>query len=216
LRERERTGAGQHLDVSQIEVGVYALCESIVRFSANGEIVSRRGNRDTGCAPHGIYPCAGEDRWIAVAVRDDAAWGSFARALGDPAWMRDPALATAEGRVAGEDALDERVAAETRAHDARALMDALQAAGVEAGVVQDFRDLLDDPQLAHRGHFQSILHARLGMLSFERSGLRLSDCPGGFRTPGPDLGQHTREVLGGELGLDPAEIDRLVASGVAA
>jgi crotonobetainyl-CoA:carnitine CoA-transferase CaiB-like acyl-CoA transferase len=136
--------------------------------------------------------------------------------LGAPSWARDPALASAAGRLAARDALDARIADWTRPQDALALAERLQAAGVEAGPVQDLDAVLADPQLAFRGHFVPIRHGHLGELLFERSGFRLSHSPGGFSRPGPDLGEHNHAVLGGILGLSQAEIEDLVAREVVA
>lgn len=214
LLERRRTGRGRVIDVSQIEAGVYSLSELVVRWSANGEGETRRGNACERAVPHGVYPCRGEDRWIAIAVRDDDGWRALRHALGDPAWARDAALDQAAGRRAAREALDERLAAWTRSQDARELAERLQAEGVEAGPVQDLEALLDDPQLAHRRHFVPLEHAPLGRLLFERAGFRLAESPGGFERPGPNLGQHNREVLGGILGLTDAEIEALAESQV--
>ncbi|HKJ23325.1 MAG TPA: CoA transferase, partial [Myxococcota bacterium] len=216
LLERRRTGKGRHIDLSQIESAVYSLSEMIVRQSANGEGEVRRGNRNERAAPHGAYPCRGDDRWIAIAVEDDEAWHALVGALGDPDWARDPKLASAEGRLAAEAEIDRRLAAFTSEHDAFTLAESLQAARVPAGPVATFADLLDDPQLAHRGHFVPLRHVHLGELPFERSGFRLSASPGGFERPGPNLGQHNREVLGGVLGLSDEQIDDLAARDVVA
>ena len=216
LFERRRTGKGRHVDLSQIESGVYSLSEMVVRHSANGEAEVRRGNRSERDAPHGAFPCRGEDQWIAISVRDDACWRALVGAMGEPGWAADPALATAAGRLAAEADLDARLADWTRPQEALALAERLQAAGVEAGPVQDFDALLEDPQLAHRGHFVPIRHAHLGELRFERSGYRLTESPGGFRRPGPNLGEHSRTVLGGILGLSDAEIEDLVAREIVA
>jgi crotonobetainyl-CoA:carnitine CoA-transferase CaiB-like acyl-CoA transferase len=216
LLERERTGRGRRLDVSQIEAGVYSLSEMIVRCSATGEVVGRRGNHDEHAAPHAVYPCRGKDRWIAIAVHDDAAWGALRRAMGDPEWGRAPELGTAAGRLAQQEALDRHLAAWTRDQDAFALAAALQAAGVEAGPVQDFQDLFRDPQLAARGHFVEREHPVLGALQLERSGFRLSEAAGGFARPGPLLGEHSERILREDLGMRPDEIERLVEAEVIA
>ncbi len=86
----------------------------------------------------------------------------------------------------------------------------LQEAGVEAGVVQTAADLIVDPQLSHRGHFETLRHVHLGELAFERSGFRLSYSTAGYRSAGPNLGEHTEEVLREILGLDADEITRLL------
>lgn len=213
LLERRRTGQGQWIDVSQIETGVYSLSEMVVRYSASGEIVTRRGNRSEHAAPHQIYPCRGEDRWIAIAVHDDEDWRRLVDAMGAPAWAAHPRHATAAGRLANEAALDAALASWTRDQEPYALMERLQAAGVEAGVVQDNRDLLDDPQLAARGHFVRRPHAELGELWLEQSGFRLSEAPAQIERPGPMLGEHTEVVLRELLGMAPAEIEALQAAG---
>jgi benzylsuccinate CoA-transferase BbsF subunit len=216
LHERAETGRGRHIDVSQIETGVYALSEWIVRASANGERLARAGNRQAGAAPHGVYPCAGDDAWIAITVFDDEAWHALCAAMGDPAWALDPRFTTALGREANQGEIDRALAEWTRTRGAYDLFAALQEAGVPCGPVQDFSALLRDPQLAHRRHFVSLDHAVLGPLAYERSGFRLSESPGGFDDSGPLLGEDDDVVLGEILGLDAAEIERLVALGVIA
>jgi benzylsuccinate CoA-transferase BbsF subunit len=92
LWRRRRTGRGCTIDVAQIETGVYSLSEMMVRWSANAESVTRDGNRSQSDAPHGAYRCRGEDRWVAIAVRDDVAWEALVACLGRPAWAVEPAL----------------------------------------------------------------------------------------------------------------------------
>ncbi len=219
LRHRRITGEGQCLDVSQIETGVYGLSEMIVRYSGCGESMSRMGNRSEYAAPHGMYPClpdAGVERFIAIAVFDDRAWHKLIEVMGAPAWAREAKYATTAGRLEEVDALEADLAAWTRTQEAEALMHRLQAAGVEAGVARDFEQLVADPQLAARGHFVELPHEPLGPLYFERAGFRISGSPGGFDRPGPHLGEHTRAVLGADLGLSDSEIDALIADEVLA
>jgi len=204
LLHRRRTGEGSTIDLSQIEAGVYSLSELVVRYSANGESVVRAGNRDERMVPHGVFPAAGEDRWIAIAVPGDAAWEALCTEMGVVPF----------DRFADPEATEGRVADWTAAHDPHALAERLQAAGVPAGPAQSFQDLLDDPQLAHRGHWVPLRHGNLGEMPFERCGFRLSEAPGELRTPGPDLGEHNRAVLGDVLGLADDEIQRLQQEGV--
>jgi crotonobetainyl-CoA:carnitine CoA-transferase CaiB-like acyl-CoA transferase len=214
LLERERTGAGQYIDLAQIEAAVYSQSELVARYSANGEIVGRDGNRDAHSAPHGVYPARGDDRWIAIAVRDDTAWLALRAAMAEPAWACESRFDSAAGRLAASDELDAKLGEWTREFDAHELMDRLQRAGVEAGAVQTPADLIADPQLAHRGHFESLEHVHLGNLLFERCGFRLSASPAGYTRPGPNLGEHTAEVLRDVLGLDADHIEWLVADEV--
>jgi crotonobetainyl-CoA:carnitine CoA-transferase CaiB-like acyl-CoA transferase len=216
LLERRRTGRGTHLDVSQIEAGVYALSEAVVQCSATGTSPCRAGNHDGRAAPHGVYPCRGDDRWIAISVRDDVAWRALISVLGDPPWAHEPALNHLAGRLARQEELDRQLAAWTSTREAESLVNELQAAGVEAGLVQNFQDLLADPQLAHRQHFVRIAHPRLGELLFERAGFRLSESPGALTTPGPDLGADTISVLTEILGLSQETAAQLISEGIAA
>ncbi len=219
--ERERTGVGQCLDVSQIETGVYCLSEAIARHSATGEVPARMGNASEVAVPHGVFAAraeadTGRERWIAIAVRDDAAWAALVEAMGRPDWAALAAYAWLEGRLGARDEIEQGVEAWTRTQDLDGMVERLQALGIEAGPVQDFDDLVRDPQLAHRGHFVELEHAALGPLAFERRGYRLSETPGGPRTAGPLLGEHTRHILSKVLGLPDDEIDRLHAAGVTA
>ena len=112
--------------------------------------------------------------------------------------------------------MDVRIGEWTRTLDATVLMHRLQGAGVAAGVVQTFPDLLQDPQLAHRDHWVRLVHSNLGPLDFERSGFRFSGGSGRFDRPGPNLGEHNRAVFTGILGLTESELEELVAQGVIA
>ena len=215
LWRRRRTGEGESIDCAQIETAVYSLSEIVARWSGNGEIQGRIGNHSEHSAPHSVYPARGEDRWIAIACPADADWQRLVAALGAPDWARDARFGSAAGRLAHQAEIDVRIADATRGCDALELATRLQAADVQAAPVQDPRDVLADPQLAHRGHFVRLRHVHLGELVFERSGMRFSGGSGALRTPGPNLGEHTREILRGLLGRSDAEIDALVAARVA-
>jgi benzylsuccinate CoA-transferase BbsF subunit len=214
LLHRERTGEGQYLDVSQIETAVYSLSEMVVRYSANGDVVDRDGNTSDCAAPHAVFPCRGEDRWIAIAVGSDAEWKLLSAEIGDSGLADPGRFGTTEQRLAQRDEIERRIAEWTRGFDAHELMARLQAAGIEAGVVQTFDDLLADPQLAARGHFETLRHEPLGELRFEHCGIRLAGSPARLATPGPNLGQHTEEILREQLGLDADEIASLSERGV--
>ena len=214
LLYRKRTGEGQYIDVSQVEAGVYSLSEMIVRCSAGGDVMERRGNRDDAAAPHAVVPCKGEDRWIAIAVHTVPEWHRFFSILDDAQMGNDPRFSTSSARFANQAALEARIARSTKFRDAFELMATLQEAGIEAGVVQRADDLNRDPQLQQRGHFQKLRHVHLGELRFEHYGIRFTESPRQIRTPGPNLGEHTQEILRDELGLREPEIAELVDSGI--
>ena len=216
LWRRRCTGEGEYIDVSQIETAVYSLAELVLRYSANGEVVMRRGNRDEQAAPHGVYPCAADDRWIAIAIRSNDDWRKLCAEMGDPAWAQEERFATLEGRLEHMDELDADLGRWTAAFEPHDLMQRLQSSGIEAGAVQSFPDLIEDPQLAHREHWVSLRHSNLGEMLFERSGFRFSSGSGKLERPGPNLGEHNSDVLGGILGLSSAEIQQLIDAEIVA
>ena len=215
LRHRRRTGQGQLIDVAQTEPTICLLGPAVLEVTANGHNPQRRGNQHRPYAPHGVYPCAGEDRWIAIAVPDDSAWRALAQVLGEPAWMSDAAFATRDARWAHRAQTDARLGSETARFDAPTLMTALQSAGVMAGAVHDARDVLEaDAQLRHREHWQRLHHPVMGDSVYGASPFHLQRTPGGPQSPAPLLGEHTEEVLCGLLGLPSEEVERLRAAGV--
>jgi crotonobetainyl-CoA:carnitine CoA-transferase CaiB-like acyl-CoA transferase len=208
LLARRRTGRGIHLDVAQVECALYALSPWLHWCTGGGGDWDRAGNRHPVAVPHGVYRCAGDDRWVAVAVWDDDAWARL-RALVAAPGAGGPVDRFAD--VAGAEALLEQWTSSRTPDDAaRALRDA----GVEAVPVGDYVDLLGDATLAARGHFVRLDHDLLGPTVTERSGFRLPDDGGGFARPTPTLGHDNLEVFTGMLGLGPDEVRRLDEAGV--
>jgi benzylsuccinate CoA-transferase BbsF subunit len=215
IDHRRRTGEGQHLDVSQFEASLHFLAPALLDHELAGTVASRAGNRSDHAAPHGAYPCAGDDRWIALSVRDDAGWRALAGVLRRPEWLEDGRFATHATRVAAADALDALIADATCLEDARELMDRLQAAGVAAGVVQSALDLHADPVLAGWEFFQWLEHPERPPAPYEGHALRLDATPGRLRRAAPALGEHTALVLREVLGYGEDEIRRLIETKIA-
>ena len=151
LDHRRRTGQGQYIDASQLEMSLHFLAPQTIDFRVSGRTVSRDGNRSTTAAPQGAYPCQGEDQWCAIAVENDGQWQALRRVIGEPDWAQDSRFQTNEGRLAHQDEIDRNLAQWTISRPPQEVMDLLQSEGVPAGVVQRSSDLLQDPQLAHRG-----------------------------------------------------------------
>jgi len=217
LLHRRRTGEGQHIDLSQVEAGIVCLTESILTYTANGEVLERMGNRSRHAAPHGVFRCAdagGRDRWVAVAVHDDEDWQRLVDVLGRPAWAVEPALATTAGRQERAAELEARLEEWTRTQTAADAAVRLQTAGVDAAPVEDFGDLHDDPQLAHRRHFRTVEHDVLGAHPAETHAIRFSAMEPRLDAPAPCLGAHTEYVLRELLGMGAEELERLRAAGV--
>jgi crotonobetainyl-CoA:carnitine CoA-transferase CaiB-like acyl-CoA transferase len=218
---RRRTGAGTEIDLSSQEVAVNLLGPVVLDVGVNGHS-SRRPDYPTGnrleypqAAPHGVYPCAGEDRWVAIAVFDDQEWDRFVDAIGRPAWATQAQFSTRSGRFTCQDQLDQHVAEWTCDKDPHEAMATLQSHGVRAGAVQNGEDLNEiDPQLAHRGTFFVMDHPVIGVATFEDFPARINrQRPDHWRSA-PRLGEDNDYVFGEILGLDEDEIAKLAADGV--
>ncbi|MBI4197790.1 MAG: CoA transferase [Chloroflexi bacterium] len=214
LDYRQRTGKGQHLDMSQLEASVQFIAPAILDYTANGHIMTRDGNRSPSLAPHNVYPCKGDDRWCAIVVQTDQEWETLCRAMGNPAWCSEERFSTALARKAHEGELDQRITEWTAGYEARDLMGRLQEAGVPAGEVERPEDLFSDPQLAHREHFVYKERQELGRHAFDSTEFRLSESPAQYKTPAPLLGEHTKHVLKAILELSDQEIAALAMEGV--
>ncbi|MDH4146002.1 MAG: CoA transferase, partial [Acidimicrobiia bacterium] len=166
LRERERTGEGQLIEFAQSENMMQHIGEYLLDAARSGERHGREGNRHPERAPQGCYPCRGEDRWAVVSVEDDAQWRALAEAMGAPDWARDPRFATAAGRRAAHDEIDERLAAWTSGLDDTEVFHRCQAAGVPAAPVLTEDRCLADPHLRARGFFRPNGHDELGTWEF--------------------------------------------------
>ena len=165
-------------------------------------------------APHGVYPAAGDDRWVAVAVADDEQWQTLCAVMGLSALGEDDRFATTAARLANHGELDDIVAGWTKTQSPEETEGALQARGVPAHVVQNGKELYADPQLAHRGHFVEVPHEIHGTTTVEGSRFKLSRTPARIEQPGPTFGQHNQYVLETILGYSPERIAELAAAGV--
>jgi crotonobetainyl-CoA:carnitine CoA-transferase CaiB-like acyl-CoA transferase len=215
IDHQRRTGEGQYLDVSQFEASLHFLAPALLQHALDGTVARRDGNASDHAAPHGAYPCAGDDRWIALGVRGDAEWRAFCRVMDRVEWETDARFATHAARVAAREALDALVAATTAAWDVHELTARLQAAGVAAGPVASALDLHADPVLAGWGFFEWLEHPDRPPAPYEGHALRLAETPGRLRTAAPALGEHTALVFRELLGMPDAEIARLVDAKIA-
>jgi len=212
LDHRRRTGNGLYLDLSQLETAIHYLAVPFLDYFANGRIAERRGNCSASAAPHNAYRCRGEDRWCAIAVETEEEWRAFCRILESPAWTRDPRLATLEGRRDNEDELDRLVEEWTSQRTAEQVVAVCQEAGVAAGIVATAEDVVNDPRLAHRGHFHQLVHPELGEFGFDGQPFTLSQTPAEI-TRSPCIGEHTEYVLKELLGLSEEDYVALLLDG---
>ncbi len=202
VHHRDRTGEGQHVDLATVPAGVAMLPAEVLDWTVNGRPAAPHGNRsDFGeFAPHGIYPCRGEDRWIALACRDDREVALLAKVLDAQALTADR-FATLGERLAAADELDEIIAAVTATRDAAALAEDLIEAGVPASVVKSPAERIEaDPDLARMGLFPTVTHPDIGPVRVEGVPITFSATPWAIERSAPKLGQHNEEILGGLLG----------------
>lgn len=209
LRHRAATGRGMKIDLAQVESTINCMALPFLQYAASGVEPRRTGNRSPHHAPHNVFRCAGTDRWCAVAVLTDAQWRALCAVTGRDDLAADPALATAEGRLAEVDRVEEAVGLWTAERDATAVMLALQERGVPAGVVADARYLMEeDRQLAHRGYWQTVDHPEIGPSRFTSPPFLLDRERVALKRP-PLIGEHTDEVLTRLLGYTPERIRAL-------
>ncbi len=217
LMNRLNTGIGQFIDVSQTQTAAVTIPEILLDYAANGRTAERIGNADPVMAPHGCYPCRGDDRWIAIAIGGDSEWQGLCRILGRLEWAEDPRLSGTLGRWQYREEIDRLLESETAKWDAHELMTALQAEGVPAGAVLDSKDLLFNPHLMDRKFYEVVRHhpsTEMPPLPYAGRPWKLSGTPAVSPRAAPIMGEHNEFVFGELLGLSVEQIADLEEKGV--
>ena len=213
LADREQTGEGKLLECTMVEGALNAAAEIAIEWSAYGVELERAGNRGPEGAPQNIYACRGDEQWLAIAVTNDEQWHALREELGDPDWTRNGELASAAGRRAKHDLLDEQLASWAAGQDANEAAERLVARGIPAAALLDQRRASFHPQMAARGFFEELDHPVVGVHPIAGPPFRYATVDRWQRAPTPTMGQHNREVLA-EIGLSDSQIDRLEAEEV--
>ena len=206
--------AGQVIDVAMWEAMICTAFEGWMNHALGGGPYSPMGNRNPEAAPCNVYPCRGEDAWIAVSAGSAEEWESLCGAIGRPELASDPRFASPPARKANEDELDRIVSDWCGRRDRWAAAEVLQAAGVPAFPSASSADLRTDPHLAARGAFHEFEHPEVGVRAHFRVPWRWSRQANGTGRRAPCLGEHTGEVLREVLGLTEAEIAGLHEEGI--
>ncbi|MBV8362925.1 MAG: CoA transferase, partial [Deltaproteobacteria bacterium] len=199
LEYRRRTGCGQYIELSQAEASMHFLGPALLDFIANDYVQTPQGNRDRDFAPHGVYPCGGEDSWIAIACTTDERWhalcelidGSDQPGAGADAPATDARFANLTERLNNQEVLDKVVGNWTRSFEARELESILQSRGIAASKAASSEDMSCDPQLTWRKHFVEVDDQKLGRAVIERFSYILSRTPGRIARSAPALGSDT-------------------------
>jgi len=211
LEHRRRTGRGQLIDLAQTEAAAFLLGEAYLEGPCTGLPAAPDGNRVPYACPHGVFPCRGNDRWVAIAVIGDDEWRTLCAEAG---WAPEPAWATLAGRLAACEVIEHRLATWTRSQTMEEVAARLQAIGISAMPVLDGDDLRADAHLAARGAIVTVQHPEVGAERHIANPIRLSRTPVAHAPAAPLLGADTEAVLRDWLGLDATTVRTLVDTGI--
>jgi crotonobetainyl-CoA:carnitine CoA-transferase CaiB-like acyl-CoA transferase len=216
LEYRDKTGAGQYLDLSEHEAMCSLLGPVFLDISAHQKNAVPQGNHTDHipAAPYGCYRCSGTDSWCTIAVFNETEWEALCTAMGNPQWTRDEKFASLEKRKDHAEKLDRLVAQWTRTHEAEEVMYRLQGAGVPAGKVQNAEDVAQDPHLKARGYFVTLEHPIRGNTISDTTPIRFRHTAPPEWTAAPLLGQDNRYVYRELLGLPESEISSYLERGI--
>jgi crotonobetainyl-CoA:carnitine CoA-transferase CaiB-like acyl-CoA transferase len=202
LERRRRTGAGCLIDLSQYEAGLQFMAPALLEHGAQGTVPTRDGNHDPVARPHGVYRCAGEDRWVALSIWTEDEWARFRSIVGHFEWSRD------------DPGLDGCIEEWTSTRSQTEIVDALREERLRAAPVATIAELADDAQLRHRSFWRTTRHPLLREVVAMAPPFLLSDTPAVLERAGPTLGEHNDEVWRALGGIDEAEYRALAAEGV--
>jgi crotonobetainyl-CoA:carnitine CoA-transferase CaiB-like acyl-CoA transferase len=212
LHHRDRTGEGQYIDMSIAEMVTGMLPEAMLDFFLNGHEQGPIGNRDADIAPHGAFPAAGEDQWVAIVTVSDAEFAGLCEVLNAPALAADARFQTMAARLQNVDALEPELSELTRKFDRDDLVTKLRERGIATGPMYNTAEIMDDPSMQESGMHVVLDHKEVGKRLIPVLPVTFS----GFKPiyyGGPAIGEHTDEVLSGLLGFSNEEIARLRKEG---
>ena len=210
LSARQRTGLGQHVDVSVRDLATSFIGPELLDVAMNLRDPLRRGNRDSSTAPQGVYRCRGEDEWVSISVASEAEWQGFVEVIGSPPWAKGDEFGDAFRRWQRHDELDALIEEWTLRHNSSDATQKLQACGVAAHPSLSPEDMMQDTHLSAREAFPTVYNSDTG----ERQRAvtppwRFSETPAAIDRWTPTLGQHNMDVFSGILGLPPEEVKAL-------
>jgi crotonobetainyl-CoA:carnitine CoA-transferase CaiB-like acyl-CoA transferase len=205
LRHAERTGQGQHLDVSLLDCQLGMLANQAMNYFVSGEAPTRLGNAHPNIAPYQVFATA--DGFLVLAVGNDGQFQAFCRAAGKPELAQDERFLTNKARIAHRAALIPEVASLMAAKTTLAWIAALEEAGVPCGPINTIDQAFADPHVRARGTAEQVTRSDGEAVTLVKSPLRLSETPPEPRLAPPLLGADTEAVLRERLGADAAMVD---------
>jgi benzylsuccinate CoA-transferase BbsF subunit len=214
LDYRRRTGKGQFIDMSQVEVAAGLIGEACLDYTINKRVQKPVGNRNPYAAPHNCYRCKGDDQWCSISIFTNDEWERFCKAIGSPPWTKDSKFLDVLSRLRNVDELDRLVEEWTMEHEPLDVMNTLQAAGISAGVCLRPAETLTDPQLQWLNAFVEVDHPVAGRRIYPNVPFKMSEVKLPPSTSAPVLGQHTEEICRELLKMSESQINQLKEEGV--
>ncbi|HEX9635892.1 MAG TPA: CoA transferase [Acidobacteriota bacterium] len=212
LFHRQRSGAGQWVDVAMLDAQIALLTYQAGNFFASGAVPQRLGNRHPNIAPYETFATADDD--LNLAIGNQKLWRDFCRLVGLEALADDPRFATNADRLANYEPLRAWLAPLFAARPCAEWIELLRGRGIPCGPVRDLAQVFGDPQVAAREMVCPMEHPRAGHLRTTGVPVKLSATPGAVSQAPPELGQHNHEIYSGLLGLEAAELAELAGRGV--
>ena len=209
LYHRKKTGEGQYIDCSSSECITTLVGNEMMEYTMNGRSLGRTGNTDPVMAPHNVYRCKGDDKWISIAVGTEEEWQNLVHAMGDPEWAKDEKFADMYSRHENSAEIDAHMAEWTIQYGHIELMHLLQDAGVAAMPSFCATEILKDPHVKARGLLTTVEHPLLKTQHVFNPPWKLSETPATIRKPGPCLGEDNVEVFTTLLGMSEEEVKKL-------
>ncbi len=213
LFHRQRTGEGQFIDLSAWESTTTLLAEGFADATMNNRAPGPQGNAHPTMAPHGYFPCRGDDAWLALSVRSEEEWQALCRVMARPELACDPRFDDMVRRQTHREALEAEIATWTRTCDVDIVTRELQDAGVPAMPLRTVEGRGNDPHMQARGTHEQIDHPFTGMEHMHNIPWKLSETPPKIQGPAPQVGQHNDYVFGELLGLSAEEQRQLAEDG---
>ncbi|MBM2827024.1 MAG: hypothetical protein HW403_1088 [Dehalococcoidia bacterium] len=209
LYNQKMTGQGQYIDFCMVEATMAMIPEAILDYTMNGRVRQAQGNWDEAIAPHNVYRCQGDDKWVAIAATNEEEWRGLCGAMGHPEWAKDERFADGYSRLKNREELDPLIEEWTKERTHWDATETLQNAGVPAGPCSNVEDLTNDPHLRERGFYFEMVHPEVGPTEYPGLPIRSTAMEPRY-LPAPLIGEHNEYVLREIVGLSDDEIQRLM------
>ncbi len=212
LWHREKSGMGQHVDLSMQEAMISILENAIVRWTIGGVLQGPIGSMNPNDAPMAAFRC--KDGYIIICTVGDEHWGRFCRALGRAEWIDDPGYANKQLRWAKKYILQEQIEKVTTRYTVQEVENMMEQGRVATSRILNVREVVDDPHLKERGYFVDVEHPIIGNAKIPGMPFKMSETPGSVERPSPLVGEHNESILTRYLGFSPDDVQVLKKEGV--